>query len=836
MIDAKRLREEIDIAAVIGRYVELIKAGPEFEALCPFHEERTPSFTVVPAKHFYHCFGCGAHGDVINFVREIDGVDFKEACERLGGKDYTPTTPRPAQTPAAEPDWTPITPVPRLAPSLFDDQRTCRLYNPKRAGTPMEWTTLRPAAVYEYADAAGLLVGYVLRCEFDGGKKITPQVTYAVNKAGVRRWCILPFPEPRPLYGLQELRHRPDAPVLVVEGEKCRDAATRLLPAYVTISAPGGSHGVGHADWRPLFGRDVLLWPDADQPGRECMLGWAPNGHQEPRKGVADILRGQVKRLRILDPIGQPEGWDVADAEKAGWTAAKVISWAKERVRPVPDRSALDDRESVTVQAEPPLVNAPAKIEPISPPVEAPEPPQTAQPAEIAPPPDVPPAEPVSAAPPQTRRTRRGMGVVDGGLSGATARALDPQDKPIPTDQIGLWHRLDLAMSSRGSPYQNLDNAVRVLLRHPYTAGRIWFDEFHQRYFTTFGDKSSERRQYADADDLHLAVWFQREIGLIKITESLARSAALTVGHMQPRDEPRDWMNELVWDGEPRIEGSLCRYFGAMESAYSLAAAKNFWISMVARVLNPGCQVDNMVVLESEQGKYKSSALGVIGGRWYAEAHESVTNKDFFMALQGVMLMEIAELDSFSRAETTKVKQVITCRSDRFRVPFGRVSQNHPRRNVFVGSTNQNSYLMDSTGARRFWPVKCGTISIDALRHDREQLFAEAVQMFRNGVSWWVVPDVEAKAEQEHRRAADTWEDRISDWLGGRDFTTVGEIAEFALDIPMSQVDRRVQLRIADALRVLGYDKFVSKTATKGGWQSQRGWRKKLPDRLPGVD
>ena len=821
MIDAKRLREDTDLVALVERYVELHKAGPEFEGLCPFHTEKTPSFTVVPAKHFYHCFGCGAHGDAIDFVQEMHGVEFKEACEILGGKDtpgWTPPVRASVSTPAAE--WVPITPVPRLAPSLFDAEHAAHLYNPKRAGTAKEWTTLRPTAVYEYTDAAGALLGYVLRCEFPDGSKITPQVTFCKStKDGKdeRRWCIAPLPEPRPLYGLQDLANRPDAPVMVVEGEKCKDAAAKLLPSYVVVSAPGGSHGVGHTDWRPLAGRDVVLWPDADAAGRDCMLGWAPNGSQEPRKGVADYLRGQAKRLRWLDPTGQPDGWDVADAAKAGWDGRLIVSWAKEHVGEVPERTA---------RAEPAKVSAEA-------PVAAPEPTPAAAPVQA---PVQPPVQP-PVSPPKPRRQTPALSVVGGGSpDGNAARAYEPAEKPVPADQVGLWAFLNLTNNGRGVPYQNLDNAVKTLLKHPDTAGKIWYDSFHTRYYTSWGLPDGKFREWGDGDNLSLAVWFQRDIGLPKISDDLANRAVMTAGQIVKRDAPRDWMETLTWDGTPRIEGSLSRYFGAVENEYIKAAAKNFWISMVARIYQPGCQVDNMIVLESEQGQFKSSALGIIGGDWYAEAHESVTNKDFFMGLHGVMLMEIAELDSFSRAETTKVKQVITCRSDRFRVPYGRVSQNHPRRNIFVGSTNQDAYLMDATGARRFWPVKCGKIDIPGLGEDREQLFAEAVSLYKAGASWWIVPEHEAKQAQESRRSSDAWEDRISDYVESHDFTTINDILEFALEIPLNQADRRIQLRIADALRILGWERTVAKTATKGGWQSKRGWRKKMSDRLPGMD
>ena len=114
--------------------------------------------------------------------------------------------------------------------------------------------------------------------------------------------------------------------------------------------------------------------------------------------------------------------------------------------------------------------------------------------------------------------------------------------------------------------------------------------------------------------------------------------------------------------------------------------------------------MDNMIVLEGEQGSLKSTALGALGGPWYAEVNESVQSKDFHLSLQGKMIIEIAELDSFSKAETTRIKQVITCQTDRYRKPYGHYTEDHPRTCVFAGSTNEDQYLRDHTGGWRFVP------------------------------------------------------------------------------------------------------------------------------------
>src|SRR5262249_11330228 len=137
-------------------------------------------------------------------------------------------------------------------------------------------------------------------------------------------------------------------------------------------------------------------------------------------------------------------------------------------------------------------------------------------------------------------------------------------------------------------------------------------------------------------------------------------------------------------------------------------ASHNFWLSLVARAYKPGCKVDNMIVLEGGQGIGKSTALDIIGGDWYTEQHESASNpKAFAEILQGKLLVEISEMDAFNGSQINRVKQTITCQSDRYRPAYGRYAKDHLRRCIFVGTTNRDDWNKDETGARRFWPITC---------------------------------------------------------------------------------------------------------------------------------
>src|SRR3954449_3503063 len=91
------LRARVSLADLVGRRVRLVRRGREHSGLCPFHNEKTPSFYVVEDKSFFHCFGCGAHGDAIGFVMRADNLDFIEAVEKLSGEAglvVPPATPQ----------------------------------------------------------------------------------------------------------------------------------------------------------------------------------------------------------------------------------------------------------------------------------------------------------------------------------------------------------------------------------------------------------------------------------------------------------------------------------------------------------------------------------------------------------------------------------------------------------------------------------------------------------------------------------------------------------------------------------------------------------------------
>ncbi len=373
-----------------------------------------------------------------------------------------------------------------------------------------------------------------------------------------------------------------------------------------------------------------------------------------------------------------------------------------------------------------------------------------------------------------------------------------------------------LTFNRQGEVIPNLANTVKLLSNQP-----IWFDEFSQKVFIN-------DRALCDDDIIRQ----QRNLtnGIMsRADKSTVRDALRLVALDNARNPLKEHIESVVWDGVPRIAMTFPTYFGTTDDEYHRAVGANWWISMIARIYSPGCQCDNMVVLEGEQGAGKSTALSVIGGDWYTNLTKDITGSDMPLHTMGYFLIEIGELDAFNKADAARIKNLVTNREDVFRRPYASFADAVKRAFVMDGTTNNYTWGTDQTGLRRFWPVRVQEINLDPLTNDRHQLFAEALQAYRDGQKWYVTPPHETASHQGERLQEDPWEYPIIEWLKSQRIPfPMHNIFVEALQMPIERAKTFHSGKIGALLRKLGYDPLRSQESN----QRSRLWRHPDWDKL----
>jgi predicted P-loop ATPase len=396
-----------------------------------------------------------------------------------------------------------------------------------------------------------------------------------------------------------------------------------------------------------------------------------------------------------------------------------------------------------------------------------------------------------------------------------------PNDSSTRSTRSEDWSK-HLLMTDTGAPRALLANAITALRLAPEWEGVLGFNEFSVATVALKAPPWSGGRaecDWTDHEDRLTADWMQHHG--IYVSVEVAGLAIQTVAKDCSFHPVRERLNSLKWDGTKRIDGWLSLYLGVPPTPYANAVGSRWLISAVARIYEPGVKADCALILEGGQGLMKSTALKAIGEPWFTDEIADLGTKDAAMQTRGVWLIEIAELDSMSRAEVSKVKSFISRATDRFRPPYGKRLIESPRQCVFAGSVNQSTYLRDETGGRRFWPVTCTRILIDDLRRDRDQLWAEAVARYRQGEKWWLdTSELTFAAEQEQadRYEGDSWDEPIAGYVEDRESVSIEEVLRF-LDKPVGTWTQYDKTRVARSLKALGWERY------KAGSKHARQWR-----------
>lgn len=378
----------------------------------------------------------------------------------------------------------------------------------------------------------------------------------------------------------------------------------------------------------------------------------------------------------------------------------------------------------------------------------------------------------------------------------------------------------DIILGERWEPLPIAANVVTLLRNSPEWRGCFAFDEFRQvpvflakpPYANGHWPKSGDPVPFSDVDENQVLVWVQHN-GIHCRIEAVRQALAILVD--ENRFHPiRDYLSSLAWDGTPRLDTWLTFYLGVEPiPKYTSQIGPRWMISAVARIFQPGCMAKYAIILEGPQDLSKSTALEVLGSPWFTDDVDELGSKDSKLQVGNAWIVELAELDSLRKAEISAIKAFISRKTDRFRKPFGRYVVEQPRQCVLAGTVNPSSsgeYFHDETGAVRFWPVRCTSIDIDALRADRDQLWAEAVHRYHQNEPWWL--DAEhnqaATLQQDDRYVQDIWTPKVHGWLNDqllRSHITVADVATGALGLRIEECGRAEQTRLGIILGRAGW-------------------------------
>lgn len=404
-------------------------------------------------------------------------------------------------------------------------------------------------------------------------------------------------------------------------------------------------------------------------------------------------------------------------------------------------------------------------------------------------------------------------------IAGEILNEYDPNDADLLPAKIRGKHK-SLMVDGKGRRLNNLANAAHWLRSNEAFGGLLCFDEMNME--AVIRQTSGKIMPLMDHQITALTETLQRD-GIKEISSAKVAESANLVAHENSFHPLRDWLRGLVWDGRKRLSTWLPDYLGTADTEYTQAIGRMFLISMVARVMQPGAKVDHMMILQGEQGVGKSTVARILAGTEYFSDDLPAMNagKDLLQHLRGKWLIEVAELDKMRLADVNATKAFLTKSEDRFRAPYARVEETHPRQCVFFGTTNEDQYLRDATGARRFWPVMVGDIDLKGVKKSRDQFFAEAISAFNAGENWW--PDRKFEQEvikprQDSKYIADIWTDSVSDWIEQYEETrfSLEEVLRVALGTDIGRAGMVEQKRLGIVLRKLGCEQL--KTGGRKVW------------------
>lgn len=401
-----------------------------------------------------------------------------------------------------------------------------------------------------------------------------------------------------------------------------------------------------------------------------------------------------------------------------------------------------------------------------------------------------------------------------------------PRNAQIAANELSGWED-ELLLDQYGKVKPILSNVMLIMTNHPAWRDLIAYNEFTQSVVSSKPPpvrdcdrpEGHTAGEWSDVNSIQTAAWISG-VYRCNVTVQTVDSAVSGIAGRRVIHPVREWLRSLRWDGTQRLPTMFSRYFGAEQTPYTSAIGIRFMISAVARVMEPGCKVDNVVTLEGDQGIGKSRGARVLAKReeWFADTGITLGDKDSYQCLRGVWVYELAELSSVKSArDVERYKAFFSSPVDNYRPSYGRRNVKFPRQCVFIGTTNEQVYLNDRSGNRRFWPVRCGLVDLAALARDVDLLWAEALTRYESKEVWHVdsVDLAErCKQEQSEREEIDPWVQIVEPWLEGEYAQSLArdkgigtvDVLRSAIGMASDRIDRAAETRVGQVLRYLKWE------------------------------
>ncbi|WP_338691084.1 virulence-associated E family protein [Paraclostridium sordellii] len=334
-----------------------------------------------------------------------------------------------------------------------------------------------------------------------------------------------------------------------------------------------------------------------------------------------------------------------------------------------------------------------------------------------------------------------------------------------------------LEVDKKGMYKASNKNIVTILENDINLKGKIAYNLFSNRTMVK-GDlpwrSVSDKVRgdiWQDSDDANLRVYIDITYGIVapyKINDGLA------IIEKKNKYHPIiDYLNSNTWDKVSRVDTLMIDYLGAEDCNYTRSITRKMLVAAVSRVFNPGIKFDYMLVLVGRQGIGKSYIINLLGREWYSDSLNTVYGKEAYEQLQNAWILEMAELSATKKADAEAIKHFISKTEDSYRQAYGRRVDTFKRQCVFFGTTNENEFLKDRTGNRRYWPLMVGVnkplknLFKDLNKNEINQIWAEALYLYKCGEKLILEGDVEREAnlKQEQHLESNSKEGMIREFL-----------------------------------------------------------------------